>query len=104
MSLKIFILLFGALFAAGAGLFIIITKLVDGFKQYGKGPLIYLSLTSVFTGASVFLISFLSSDLFNSYVLFLIIFLLAGIIHVYIMYKNFLNKELNLINFLPSKF
>ena len=93
MSLKIFIILFGALFAAGIGLFVMITKFVDDFKQYGKGPLIHLSLTSILTSVSIFLVTYISNDLFNSYVIFLILFLIAGLVHVYIMYKKFWAKN-----------
>lgn len=89
MSLKIFILLFGALFSVGAAIFVGVSKLVDGFKQYGKGPLLHLSLTSVFTGAVIFGITYLSENYFNNYILFLIIFMLAGLVHVYIMYHKF---------------
>ncbi|MBP6623720.1 MAG: hypothetical protein KA198_01030 [Chitinophagaceae bacterium] len=93
MSLKIFLILFGTLFAAGAAVFVGVSKLVDDFKQYGKGPLVHLGLMSICTGSSIFLITYLSENYFNSYILFLLIFLLAGLIHVYIMYKKFWSSK-----------
>ena len=70
MSIQIFIALFGTMLGVSVGLFFAVSKVVDGFKQYGKGPMIHFSITSILTGGVTFLITYLSKDLFNSYILF----------------------------------
>lgn len=95
MSIKIFLVFIGILFAASAGMFVWATKLVSGFKQYGKGPLIHLSLTSIITGAALFFISYLNTNLFNAYIIFLLIFCGAGLVHIILMYKKFWAKSDN---------
>lgn len=92
MDIKLFIALFGTMFIAGAGLYMVVGKMVTGFRQYGKGPLAHFSLTSILGGGAAFLISFLSKDLFNTYILLMLLFTLLGTIHVYILYKKFWSK------------
>ena len=86
-------MIFGSMLGIGTGVFITLSKIVANFKRYGKAPFLYMMGMSLLTGASLFLISYLTENYFNIYILFLLIFLLMGIIHTVVMLKNFWSKK-----------
>lgn len=82
MAIQIFLIFIGTLLGCAIALAVVVKNLAEGFAVGGKKPLMYGSLSAIFTSLIAFLASFISTDPFEVFWFFGGVFLLFGIVHI----------------------
>lgn len=84
-----FLVFIGSLLACSIALAVTVKKVSEGFAVSGKKPYVYGTLSAILTSVAAYLITYISTNPFQTYWFFGGLFLLFGIIHILFVHNRY---------------